>query len=224
MVDEEKDIIAFANWTPEGGQGEAESQPEVPEKDKATTEPSSENVAPVQPVQVQSGDSSKPELGNEEVLRVGHDVNGTRVNVSPLAKNLAQSLGVSMQDLAGKGSGPNGRVIMQDVEAVAQSKKTEAPAEPVKASPAPVQTKATPEPPKPVAQAPTLVDAVYEDLPLSGMRKTIAKRLTLSKTTIPHYYLTAEVEMDKLMSFRKTLNDSLDNKISVNDFVIKAAS
>ena len=118
---------------------------------------------------------------------------------SPLAKLLAREKGVDVKQV--QGSGPGGRVIGGDVAA------------------APVSA------PQPVASAPSISAAPFEDIPLTSMRKVIANRLTQSKQTIPHYYLTVDVPMDKIMSVRKKLNAKLtDHKISVNDFVIKVRS
>ena len=63
-----------------------------------------------------------------------------------------------------------------------------------------------------------------KEIPLSGMRKVIAERLTQSKREIPHYYLTVKISMDKLLEFRKQVNEQSQSKMSVNDFIIKAVS
>ena len=126
---------------------------------------------------------------------------------SPLAKFLAKDKGVNVSDIPG--SGPGGRVIAADV-----ASSSPAAAVPAMAAAAPpVHT------PAPISTAP------YEDIPLSSMRKTIANRLTLSKQSIPHYYLTVDVTMDKVIALRKKLNALLcDHKISVNDFIVKVCN
>jgi pyruvate dehydrogenase E2 component (dihydrolipoamide acetyltransferase) len=138
---------------------------------------------------------------------------GDRVIASPLAKRIAAQKGV---DLSGvKGSGPNGRIVKADVEgarpdAAAASAVAAAPA----ASPAPV-----------AAAAAQDFGIPHEVEKLSGMRKTIARRLTESKQQIPHIYLTVDIQLDKLLKLRGELNKALEAqgvKLSVNDLLIKA--
>jgi len=102
--------------------------------------------------------------------------------VSPNAKRVAKDLGVSLDGI--NGTGPNGRIITQDLSQ-AKSEEPEQPSEP---EPAPKAEKPTP-PPQPVQAG----ENAYVDIDLTGMRKTIASRLTESKQTIPHYYMTASV-------------------------------
>jgi pyruvate dehydrogenase E2 component (dihydrolipoamide acetyltransferase) len=128
----------------------------------------------------------------------------TRVFASPSARRVARELGVDLLGLCG--SGPRGRIVKCDVEAAAQA--------PVAASIAPPQ-------PKPTA---TTSQADYEDIPHSNMRRTIARRLTESKSSIPHFYLTAQCRMDRLNDLRAQVNASASRKISVNDFIVKAVA
>lgn len=124
---------------------------------------------------------------------------GTRVKASPLAKRIAEENAIDIAAIAG--SGPLGRVVKRDVESrLGGAVPSAAPSAAVTASAAP------------------------REVPLSMMRKTIAKRLLESKTTIPHFYLTAEVSMKKAMEFRASLNNGGDVKISFNDLVVKAAA
>ncbi|KAJ3121741.1 pyruvate dehydrogenase complex dihydrolipoamide acetyltransferase component (E2) [Nowakowskiella sp. JEL0407] len=125
----------------------------------------------------------------------------SRVIASPLAKNIANQKGIPLGQI--QGTGPNGRIIKADVEAY------QPPAASVAA-------------PTPVASS----EAAYEDIPISNIRKVIASRLTQSKSTVPHYYLTSEIKMDKLLKLRELLNKEANGayKLSVNDFVIKATS
>ncbi|UTW57455.1 pyruvate dehydrogenase complex dihydrolipoamide acetyltransferase [Kordiimonas sp. SCSIO 12603] len=142
-----------------------------------------------------------------------------RVKASPLAKRIAKQAGLDIATVAG--TGPHGRIIKRDVEAAMAAPQT--------AAPTAVATTATATPTAAV-EAPTY--GPHDDIPfreerLSGMRKTIAKRLTESKTTVPHFYLTIECEMDKLMAQRKELNNRLADegvKLSVNDFIIRATA
>jgi pyruvate dehydrogenase E2 component (dihydrolipoamide acetyltransferase) len=128
-----------------------------------------------------------------------------RVKASPLAKSIANQSGVPLTAISGSGDG--GRIVKRDVEAYL-------------ASPQPV---AMPTVPSKATYQPALGES-YEDVPLSQMRKTIARRLSESKFTAPHYYLTMEINMNKTMKLRAKLNEVSDVKISVNDFIIKAVA
>ncbi|MDE4915528.1 pyruvate dehydrogenase complex dihydrolipoamide acetyltransferase [Methylobacterium sp. 092160098-2] len=161
---------------------------------------------------------------------------GGRVFASPLARRIAKQEGVDLG--AVQGSGPHGRIIARDVQAAKASGATQAPAAP-QAAEAPKA--ATPAPKAAAAggaPAGLTTDQVkgfyakdaYEEVPLDGMRKTIAKRLTEAMQVAPHFYLTVDCELDALMKLRETLNGSAAKdkdgkpafKLSVNDFVIKA--
>lgn len=136
---------------------------------------------------------------------------GDRVVASPLAKRIAATKGV---DLAGmKGSGPGGRIVKADVEAATPG-----------AAPAPAT--ATPASTAPAAAAPTPDFGIpFEAEKLNNVRKTIARRLTEAKQTIPHIYLTVDVRLDALLKLRGELNRALEAqgvKLSVNDLLIKA--
>ncbi|HEY6869585.1 MAG TPA: pyruvate dehydrogenase complex dihydrolipoamide acetyltransferase [Novosphingobium sp.] len=148
-----------------------------------------------------------------------------RTLASPLARRLAEQKGV---DLAGiNGSGPNGRIVRADIDAARPGTASPA-AKPAAASPASA-------PAAPVAAAPAAASAgtaalLDDRIPhtiqkLSGMRKTIAKRLTQSMQQAPHIYLTVDVRLDKLLALRTELNAALEHdgvKLSVNDMLIKA--
>ena len=144
---------------------------------------------------------------------------GERIFVSPLAKRMAQQAGL---DLAGvKGSGPNGRIVKADVEAALARGPVVAPAP----AAAPVAAPA----PKP-APAPVAITAPHTAVPNSTMRKVIARRLSESKATIPHFYVTMDIEIDALLKLRADLNARSPKdgpgayKLSVNDLVIKATA
>lgn len=142
---------------------------------------------------------------------------GDRIKASPLAKRIAAASGVDLAGVAG--SGPGGRIVKADVEA-AQGKGA-APATPSAAI-------AAPAPAAPVAAAPAApfsTDIPHTAEKLSNMRKTIARRLTEAKQTIPHIYLTVDVRLDALLKLRGELNAALEAsgvKLSVNDLLIKA--
>ena len=153
---------------------------------------------------------------------------GERLFASPLARRMAEQSGLDLKALAG--SGPNGRIVKADVEAALSGGKARpAAAAPVAAAPA----AAAPAPAKAAGPgARQLADALgmtYRQEPLSGMRKVIAQRLTESKQTVPHFYLTMDCEIDALLKVRAELNAKLEaqksaTKISVNDFVIRAVA
>uniref|UniRef100_A0A8C3NBD1 Acetyltransferase component of pyruvate dehydrogenase complex n=1 Tax=Geospiza parvula TaxID=87175 RepID=A0A8C3NBD1_GEOPR len=130
---------------------------------------------------------------------------GGRVVISPLAKKLAAEKGIDLTQV--KGTGPDGRITKKDVESFVPSK----------AAPA-----AAPEAVPGVAAAP---EGTFTDIPISNIRRVIAQRLMQSKQTIPHYYLSIDVNMGKVLVLRKELNQVSENiKLSVNDFIIKASA
>ncbi len=143
---------------------------------------------------------------------------GERLKVSPLARKIAAQSGVDLRLL--QGSGPGGRIIRRDVESAATAPRPVAAAQP---APAPAWPSAVPS--RPVFVIPPRPAAEFEDVPLTPMRATIAKRLPLSKGPVPHFYVTSEVAMDRASELREELN-SLEGqpKISVNDLVIKACA
>ncbi len=121
------------------------------------------------------------------------------VSVSPLARRLATEHGIDLREV--RGSGPEGRIIKEDVEALL-----------------------TRPPVAPGAPMPT--GAQYDDLPLTRMRQTIARRMVESKQHAPHFYVTVEVTMDDALRARQQLNDAVGEarKVSVNDFLVKASA
>ncbi|WP_460981402.1 pyruvate dehydrogenase complex dihydrolipoamide acetyltransferase [Spirosoma fluminis] len=139
-----------------------------------------------------------------------------RVKASPLAKRIAEEKGINLAQV--QGSGPEGRIVKSDVESFVPSAKPAA--QPV-SQPAAEQKQAPVQAPAPQA---TSVGGEYEDIPVSQMRKTIARRLSESMFTAPHFYLTMEINMDKAMELRGTVNGVSPVKVSFNDFVIKAAA
>jgi pyruvate dehydrogenase E2 component (dihydrolipoamide acetyltransferase) len=138
---------------------------------------------------------------------------GERIKASPLARRLAQAQNIDLSAL--QGSGPGGRIVRADVDAAAG-----------KASPAPTAAPAAPAlgthlvMPGPIEQA-----IPHEEVKLSNIRKTIARRLTEAKQQVPHIYLTVDIQLDALLKLRSELNAGLESrgvKLSVNDLLIKA--
>ncbi|KAI9592044.1 2-oxoacid dehydrogenases acyltransferase-domain-containing protein [Syncephalis fuscata] len=125
-----------------------------------------------------------------------------RVKASPMARSLAVEHGISLKNV--NGTGPDGRIVKSDVEKLISSVQAGAGGS-VTAS---------------------YAEASYEDIPLTNMRKVIAKRLTEAKQSIPHYYQTIEVQMDKINKLREAFNQTSEGKyrLSVNDFIIKASA
>ncbi len=150
---------------------------------------------------------------------------GDRVVASPLARRIAGEKGIDLS--AVQGSGPHGRIIKADLDGAAAAPVQAVKAAVPVAATAPVATPA-PAPaaaPAPAPAAPFSTDIPHVAVKLSGMRKTIARRLTEAKATVPHYYLTVDINLDKLLKLRGELNAALAGegvKLSVNDLLIKA--
>lgn len=150
-----------------------------------------------------------------------------RVKASPLAKRIAEEKGISLNQV--KGTGPEGRIVKSDVEsfspaAAPAAKPAAAPqpaAQPTQSPAATAAPAVSTDRPQP---APAPAAGEYEDVPVSQMRKTIARRLSESLFTAPHFYLTMEINMDKAMELRSTVNAVSPVKVSFNDFVLKAAA
>jgi pyruvate dehydrogenase E2 component (dihydrolipoamide acetyltransferase) len=200
--------------SPRGGEGAAQQ----------AAAPSIAPIArsPSDPPTPRAPSPPRGEGGGERARTNGHATN--RLFSSPLARRLAKDAGIDLGRIAG--SGPHGRVIARDVAAAKDGKGLRAPA-------------AAPLPAGAPAIAPAMSDqqirALYEDgsyelIPHDGMRRTIAQRLTVSVQTIPHFYLTVDCDIGKLVTAREEINAAAPKdkdgkpayKLSVNDFVIKA--
>ena len=137
------------------------------------------------------------------------------ISVTPLARRLASEAGIDLSRL--KGSGPHGRIVARDVEGAPKPQSAPSPAAFAEGQTAD-QVRALYDP------------AGYEEVPLDGMRKTIAARLQLAKQTIPHFYLTADVLIDRLIAMREEVNGAAPKdrdgkqayRLSLNDFIIRA--
>ena len=144
---------------------------------------------------------------------------GERIFASPIARKMASDAGLDVATI--NGTGPDGRIVRRDVEAAIASGGAVPAAEP---APAPT-TESAAEAPKATTStelAPQDYSSSYTAVKHSGMRKAIARRLTESKSTIPHFYLNADCRVDELIELRKKLNEISPVKISVNDMVIRA--
>src|SRR5271165_1983574 len=164
---------------------------------------------PVAPAPAAKAEPPKPvpRSGN------GHDVSQERIFVSPLARRMAKQAGLDLASL--KGSGPNGRIVKADIEGALQQGVPAAP---------------LPAPPPPAARPAAPIAAPHTLVPHSSIRKVIARRLTEAKSTIPHFYVSMDVEIDALIKLMNELNAKSPKEgpdvylITINDLVIKASA
>ena len=168
---------------------------------------------------VQTQTSAKVSAAVPATVAAPTSTGGARVFASPLARRLALQKGLDISKI--KGSGPHGRIIRADVEApTAASTPQELPVS--------VPTEATMARSADVSSVMKIYsDRDFVEVPLDGMRKTIAARLTEAKQTIPHFYLRRDIKLDALMALRASVNEQLMSrgvKLSVNDFIIKACA
>lgn len=174
-----------------------------------------------QPAEMQQASQpEQPATGNQQPATAPSQpqqqqvVNEGRIIASPLAKKLAEEKGIDLKYV--KGSGDNGRIVKTDVDNYKPSSQA-APAQSAAAAPPTSQQKAT-APSAPAGQV------SFDEVPVSQMRKTIARRLAESKFTAPHFYLTMSIDMDSAVASRTKLNEVSKVKISFNDFVLKAVA
>jgi pyruvate dehydrogenase E2 component (dihydrolipoamide acetyltransferase) len=162
------------------------------------------------PAKADAPRTETPTESNETVAATPVEVTNShdegRVKASPLAKKIAEEKGISLNQIAGSGDG--GRIVKRDVETFTPAVKTSnnTSAAPMISIPAIVGTES------------------YDEVPVSQMRKVIARRLSDSLFTAPHFFLTMEIVMDNVNAARKTINAAGDVKISVNDFIVKAVA
>ncbi len=140
---------------------------------------------------------------NTSVSALGLIQPSPNILASPLAKKIAQEKGYELTDIQGTGEG--GRIIKRDIEGVAATTQP---------------NKALPD----ITLPPVVGEEAYEDVPVSKMRKIIAERLTESKLSAPHFYLTISISMDQVVAARPSINDYAPVKVSFNDIVIKATA
>jgi len=172
-----------------------------------------------------TGEQSKPEpsQGSGPATKE-HPVSGAagdRIPASPLARKIAKEAGVDLASI--KGTGPAGRIVRKDVEAAIRSGGRATP--PISEPPLRSDPASREIPAPPVAVPSTTLES--RDVEITNMRRTIARRLVESKTTIPHYQVTVAVNMDPLLTLRKSLNEQLEPqgvKLSVNDFLVRACA
>ena len=194
--------------TPEPAAKESEAKPDPKDPNDTGSE-----AKPVARTEASAEDHGRPaDAGAAKPAATGE-----RVKASPLARRLAADTGIDLGAVAG--SGPRGRIVKADVE---NAKTGAAPVAAKTDAAAPTTSAAAP---APAAKPATVPDIPHEATKLSNVRKTIARRLTESKQTVPHIYLTVNIRLDALLKLRGELNASLEArgvKLSVNDLLIKA--
>ena len=208
------------------GDDEDAGTPDEPEPSPAAAAQSTPQATPA-PAAPQA---SAPKPATQTLAHQPTADKDDRVIASPLAKRLAAEKGVDLATLAG--SGPHGRIVKADIEGAQPGSAKPAAAKPAAASApvAPAPAAAPAAKPAAVAMADETRALLDERIPhtvekLSGMRKTIARRLAQSMQQAPHIYLTVDIRLDKLLALRTDLNDALAKsgvKLSVNDMLIKA--
>jgi pyruvate dehydrogenase E2 component (dihydrolipoyllysine-residue acetyltransferase) len=193
----------------EAGEG-APPKPDTPKGSAPATAPVETPPAPSAPAA-----PSHPARASPESPSPARGEGQERIKASPLARRLAEAQGIDLSSL--HGSGPGGRIVRADVDAAAGKAPAAAPAS--AAAPAPALATHLVMP-GPVEQA-----IPHEEVKLSNIRKTIARRLTEAKQQVPHIYLTVDIQLDALLKLRSELNKGLESrgvKLSVNDLLIKA--
>jgi pyruvate dehydrogenase E2 component (dihydrolipoamide acetyltransferase) len=161
------------------------------------------------PDDVDESPTPEPELVAVGAAAPAAATNGRRLFATPLVRKLARERGIELESVTG--TGPGGRIVRRDLERLPVAEP--APAEPTPA-PQPVHT--------PAAAASRA--SGFTDVPLTPMRRAIARRLTESKSTVPHFYVTADCRVDELIALRRKVNEAATVKVSLNDFVLKAVA
>jgi len=195
------------------------SGPSAPQSQAAPAAAPPQPAAQAQPAPAQSQPAPAAKSGN------GHDT-GERIFVSPLARRMALQAGIDLSAL--KGSGPNGRIVKADIEAAQTHGASVAATAPQPAAQAPAPGTAAP-----IARATApAITAPHKLVPHSSIRKVIARRLTEAKQTIPHFYVSMDIEIDAMVELMGRLNAKSPAErdapgwyfITINDLVIKAAA
>ena len=174
--------------------------------------PASDTPAPK--AEEKSKEEPKAEKTPAAPQKTGETPKGDRIFASPLAKRLAANAGINLSTV--KGTGPRGRIVKADIEKAEKA---------LKASTSGAATTATASYDDPDVKT-NVYGMAYKEIPNNNIRKVVAKRLSESKQTVPHFYLTIECVLDNLLAARKELNEAAKGefKLSVNDFIIKAAA
>ncbi|MGB7394636.1 MAG: pyruvate dehydrogenase complex dihydrolipoamide acetyltransferase [Pricia sp.] len=210
------DVDAVLNAKPSSGKkGDTGEKEDTSSQDKKS-DSTSDDSEPKAPKEAKdSGASSSGPSSDQSGSRPKTTHDGERIFASPLAKKMAEDKGIELTEVSG--SGDNGRIVKKDIENFKPAAKSQQ----QKEDKAPAQEASS----KAVAPVNLPVgEESSEEVKNSQMRKTIAKRLSESKFTAPHYYLTIEVDMGQAMASRKKINEMPDIKVSFNDMVVKACA
>jgi len=209
LAGEGEDAGAAASAAPK-----ADTPPPAPPKAPAAPKPDETPKAPAAPAAVEV-----PPAPAAPAAPTAPRVEGERVKASPLARKLAQAQNIDLSTL--QGTGPGGRIVRADVDGAAGRAPAPAPAAAPAAAPQPAPALST----HLVMPGPFEQEIPHEEVKLSNIRKTIARRLSEAKQQVPHIYLTVDIQLDELLKLRGELNAGLESrgiKLSVNDLLIKA--
>jgi pyruvate dehydrogenase E2 component (dihydrolipoamide acetyltransferase) len=197
---EGEDISGMADGAGSSNGAAAPTKEPAAEEAEAKAEAPAEKELDAQPAQTGSGEPDAEFPGG--------------VKATPVARRMAEEHSVDLTQVGG--SGPDGRIRKADVEAFLESAPAAEPAKPAAAQPAALDVLATAVP----------TPATATEKPLTRMRQAIARRMTESKTTVPHFQVTSDIDMAAALKLRKQINESLEpeQKVSVNDLVVKAVA
>jgi pyruvate dehydrogenase E2 component (dihydrolipoamide acetyltransferase) len=176
-------------------QSQAQAKPEAKKEEPKTETPKKEEAEQPKKEVVAEKKPAQPQVPTPQPADTG------MLKASPLARKLASDKGIDLNFV--KGTGDNGRIVKRDIDWFKEGNVVAGTA---------------------AAMPGAVTKESYQDVTVSQMRKTIARRLHESKTTAPHYYLTMEIDMDNAVSARESINNVLGVKISYNDIIIKAAA
>jgi pyruvate dehydrogenase E2 component (dihydrolipoamide acetyltransferase) len=153
-----------------------------------------------------------------------HSVTRERIDASPLARRMAEEARIDIAQV--RGTGPGGRVVKRDIEAFIAQRRSQPPRQPTSPIAPPAAAVEAASAPQPKATSVEAGGADYTEQTLSMIRQTIARRMALSKTTAPHFYMTTEIAMERAIAMRTSLNELAadDAKISFNDMMLKAVA
>ncbi|MEM7679631.1 MAG: 2-oxo acid dehydrogenase subunit E2, partial [Pseudomonadota bacterium] len=194
---------------------------------------SNDNASPApkaeEPKEEKKEESKSQSSGDKDIIQIGSDkseqkkadasepsnTSGDRIFASPLAKRIAADKGLDLANI--QGSGPKGRIVKADLE-------NAKPGAAQKSAPSSQTSSSAPQP-----QGDEQLNEfgmIYTEVPNNNIKKITAKRLLESKTTVPHFYLTVEMQIDNLLASRKQINEAANGeyKLSVNDFIVKACA
>lgn len=222
IVEKEEDIAAFKDYKDDSSSGSSSSAAPKKAADEPSDKTDKKEKSPTKKEESTSASSKKEE---PKSTKTSSSDGSDRVAVSPLAKKLAQEKGIDLASV--QGTGPNGRIVAEDVEKFIKEGGA-------KSKPQAKTTTEKAPAPKAAKKETSSAPGGYNEQQISDLRAEYVRRVTESKTTIPHYYLNIQIELDEIIKLRQKLNELLapkskDSKdksrgITINDFLIKAAA